>query len=78
MKRRGTAHTIIDTPPFFESAGREESADLMNRDTTGEGAVPTQEAGDSIIFWGDNQGSVVMVWDGMLPGETGECKEGHH
>ncbi len=22
--------TIIDTPPFFESTGREESADLMN------------------------------------------------
>jgi hypothetical protein len=53
--------TIIDTPPFFESAGREESTDLMNRDTTGEGSVPYQEERDSPIFWGDNQGPVVMV-----------------
>jgi hypothetical protein len=37
--------TILDAPqsPFFESAGREESADPMNRDTTGEGSVPNQE-----------------------------------
>ncbi len=25
--------------------------------------------GNSSIFWDDNQGPVVMVWDGMLPGE---------
>ena len=24
---------------------------------------------DSTICWGDDQGPVVMVWDGMLPGE---------
>jgi hypothetical protein len=41
--------TIIDTPPFFESAGREESADLMNRDTMGEGSVPNQESAKKII-----------------------------
>ena len=53
--------TIIDVPPFFESAGREESSDLINRDTTGEGSVPNQEERVSPIFWGDNQGPVVMV-----------------
>ena len=61
--------TIIDAPPFFESAGREESADPMNRDTMDEGSVSYQKEKDAPIFWGDNQGPVVMVWDGMLPGE---------
>jgi hypothetical protein len=51
--------TIIDAPPFFESTGREESVDLMNRDTTDEGSTPNQEERDSTIFWGDNQGPVV-------------------
>jgi hypothetical protein len=54
--------TIIDTPPFFESAGREESADLMNLDATGEGSVSNQEERVSPIFWDDNQGPVVMDW----------------
>ena len=57
--------TIIDDPPFFESAGREESEDRMNRDSTGEGSPSTQEKGDSSIFWGDNQGPGVTVWDDM-------------
>jgi hypothetical protein len=47
----------------------------MNRDTTGEGSVPNQEERDSPIFWGDNQGPVVMVWDGMLPGEQESAKK---
>ena len=67
--------TIIDAPPFFESAGRGESAELMNRDTTGEGSVPDPEERDPPIFWGDNQGPVVMFWDGMLPGERESAKK---
>ena len=67
--------TIIDAPPFFESAGREESPELMTRDTTGEGSVPDPEERDPPIFWGDNQGPVVMVWDGMLPGEQESAKK---
>ncbi len=67
--------TILDAPLFFESVGREESADLMNRDTTGEGSVPTQEERGSPIFWGENQEPVVMVWDGMLPGEQESAKK---
>jgi hypothetical protein len=66
--------TILDAPPFFESAGREEAADLINKNTTGEGSVPNQEERGSPIFWGDNQGPVVMVWDGMLPGEQESAK----
>ncbi len=58
--------TILDSPLFFESAGREESTDLTNKDTTGEGSVPNQEERGSPIFWGDNQGPVVMVWDVAL------------
>jgi hypothetical protein len=30
--------------------------------------------GNSSIFWGDNQGPVVMVWDGVLPGEESAKK----
>ena len=67
--------TILDAPPFFESAGREELADPTNRDTTGEGSVSNQEARGSPIFWGDDQGPVVMVWDGMLPGEQESAKK---
>ena len=47
----------------------------MKRDTTGEGSVPNQEVGGSPIFWGDNKGPVVMVWDGMLPGEQESAKK---
>ncbi len=66
--------TINDAPPFFESVGREESVDLMNRDTTDDGSSPNQEERDSPIFWGNNQGPVVMVWDGMLPREQESAK----
>jgi len=37
--------------------------------------VPNQEERDSPIFWGDNQGPMVMVWDGMLPGEQESAKK---
>jgi hypothetical protein len=73
--RKTRVCTILDAPPFFESAGREESADLMNRDTRGEGSVPNQEERGSPIFWDDNQGPVVKVWDGMLPGEQESAKK---
>ena len=49
--------------------------DLMKRDTTDEESVPNQEEGGSPIFWGDNRGPVVMVWDGMLPGEQESAKK---
>jgi hypothetical protein len=64
--RKIRGYTIIDAPSFFESAGREESAELMNRDTTDEGSVPDGEERDPSIFWDDNKGPVVMVWDDML------------
>ena len=63
--------TIIDTPPFFEFAGRERLADAVGLDKGQEGPSPAQGEGDATIFWGDDQGPVVMVWDGMLPGEQG-------
>ena len=49
--------------------------DSTNCDMTGEGSSPTQGEGNSSIFWGDNQGPVVMVWDGMLPGEQESAKQ---
>ncbi len=58
--------TIIDAPPLFQSEGREESADLMNRDTTGEGSVPNQEERGPPIFWGNNQGPLVTVRAGRF------------
>ena len=73
--RRIRGGTIIDAPPFFESAGREESADPTNRDNMDEGSGPHQVELDAPIFWGDNHGPVVMVWDGMLPGEQESAKK---
>ena len=67
--------TIIDAPPFFETAGREESAEPRNQDTMDEGAVPDADERDPSVFWGDNKGPVVMVWDGMLPGEQESAKK---
>jgi hypothetical protein len=40
-----------------------------------EGAVPDAEERDPSVFWGDNKGPVVMVWDGMLPGEQESAKK---
>jgi hypothetical protein len=56
--------TIIDAPPFFETAGREEPAEPRNRDTMDEGAVSDAEERDPSIFWGDNKGPVVMTRSG--------------
>ncbi len=58
-------YTIIDAPPFFETAGTEESAESRNQDTMDEGAVSDAEERDRSVFWGDNKGPVVMVWDGL-------------
>jgi ribonuclease HI len=67
--------TIIDAPPFFETAGREESAEPRNKDTMDEGAASDTDERDPSVFWGDNKGPVVMVWDGMLPGEQETAKK---
>ena len=72
--KRIRGFTIIDTPPFFESAGREKLANAVGLDKGQEGASPTQVEGDATIFWGDDQGPVVMVWDGMRPGEQERSK----
>ena len=72
--RRIRGCTIIDAPPFFESAGREEAADPTNRDIMEEGSGPFQAKSDTPIFWGDNHGPVVLVWDGMLPVEQESAK----
>jgi hypothetical protein len=40
-----------------------------------EGPSPTQGEGNSSVFWGDNQGPVVMVWNGMFPGEQESAKK---
>ena len=61
--------TIIDAPPFFESAGNEKVPETEGTDKDLEGSSPTQDEGGDTVYWGDDQGPVVMVWDGMLPGE---------
>ena len=48
--------------------------DSVGSDRGQEGPL-TQGEGDSTIFWGDDQGLVVMVWDGMLPGEQERAKK---
>jgi hypothetical protein len=67
--------SIIDVPPFFETAGREEPAEPRNRDTMDERTVPDAEEGYPSIFWDDNKGPVVMVWVGMFPGERESAKK---
>ena len=63
--------TIIDAPPFFESAGREEREPREKIDGEGEGSPPPRgsEATTTTVFWGDDEGPVVMVWDGMTQEE---------
>ncbi len=73
--RKIRGYTIIDAPPSIESAGREESPESRNWDTMDEGSVPDAEERDPSIFWDDNKGPVVMVWDGMLPGEQESAKK---
>ena len=47
----------------------------MGSDPGQEGSPPTQVEDDSTTFWGDDQGPVVMVWDGMLLGEQERAKK---
>ncbi len=59
--------TIIDAPPFFESAGREERQTREKMDWEGEGSPSPRDCEETTttVFWGDDAGPVVMVWDGM-------------
>ena len=54
-----------------ESVDREEPVDPPSPDHSMgcEGSSSTQGEGNSSIFWDDDQGPVVIVWDGMIPGE---------
>jgi hypothetical protein len=62
--------TIIDDrSPVLRIPDREKLVDAVGLDKGQEGSSPTQDEGDATIFWTDDQGPVVMVWDGMLPGE---------
>ena len=66
--------TIIDAPPFFESAGREEPADMRGLNVDQEELSPAGVKEDTTIFWGEDRGPVVMVWDGMLSREQERAK----
>jgi hypothetical protein len=63
--------TIIDAPPFFESAGREEREPREKIDGEDEGSPPPRDSEETTttVFWGDDEGPVVMVWDGMTQEE---------
>ena len=63
--------TIIDSPPFFESAVKEEREMREDDDGGGEGSPPLRDSKKmtTTIFWGDDEGPVVMVWDGMTQEE---------
>jgi hypothetical protein len=63
--------TIIDTPHFFESAGREERQPREKMEGEGEGSPPPRdsETTTTTVFWGDDEGPVVMVWNGMTQKE---------
>ncbi len=63
--------TIIDAPPFFESAGREEREMREEDDGGGEGSLPFRDSKKmtATIFWGDDKGPAVMVWDDMTKEE---------
>jgi hypothetical protein len=64
-------HTIIDAPPFVESAGREDREPREEVEKwTGESPPPRDsEETMTTVFWGDDEGPVVMVWDGMTQEE---------
>ncbi len=63
--------TIIDAPPFFESAGREERKPREKMDGEGGGSPPPRgsEETTTTVFWGDDEGPVLKVWDGMTQEE---------
>jgi hypothetical protein len=48
---------------------------MESRDMGDEGSSSTEGEGNSSIFWVDNQEPVVMVWDGILPGEQESAKK---
>ena len=60
---KGPRLPIIDTHPFFESAGREEREMREDDDWGGEGSPPLRDNKKmtTTIFWGDDEGPVVMV-----------------
>jgi len=68
--------TIIDAPPFFESAGHEERELVEEADGGSEGSLPIQDKKKTMttVFWGDDEGPVVMVWDGMTQDEQAIAK----
>ena len=72
--KRIRGYTIIDAPPFFESTGSEKLAEAVVMDKDLEGSSPTQDEGGATVYWGDDQGPVVMVWDGMIHGEQERVK----
>jgi hypothetical protein len=63
--------TIIDVPPFFEPEGREEREPREKMDWTDEGSPPPRDSEETTTtdFWGDDEGPVVIVWDGMTQQE---------
>ena len=60
-----------DAPTSFESAGREELAPPEETDAGREGFPLVRDMGKlaPTVFWGDDEGPTVMVWDGILPEE---------
>jgi hypothetical protein len=68
-------YTIADTPLFFDSVDRVETTLPTGLDEVREGSPQSQRLDDSSIFWDENQGPVVMVWNDMIP--IGESEEGH-
>ncbi len=63
--------TIIDAPPFFESVGREEREPREKIDGEDEGSPPPRDSEETTttVFWVDDEGPVVMVWDDMTQKE---------
>jgi hypothetical protein len=63
--------TIIDSPPFFESKGREEREPREKIDGEDEGTPPPRDREETTttVFWVDDEGPVVMVWDDMTQEE---------
>ena len=52
--------TIVDSPPFFDSVGREEQVTPEEIDKGHEGSSPTRDTGEltSTVFWSDDEGLV--------------------
>jgi hypothetical protein len=67
-RERSVAPSHGDAPPFFESAGRKERELLEEADGGGERCLRIGEKG-RIGILGEDEGQVVMVWDGMTQEE---------